>query len=126
MISCKTIFHDSDFIQRRFIHKSSIEKCLSIQLSGHEPMIVAKATQIVTDMSADLIDLNCGCPKKKIRSKNTGSKLLSEPQKMYALIKAMNENTHVPASLKIRGEVKVMIVLMRKLLAWSLMPVLLF
>ncbi len=102
MISCKTILHDPQFIQQRFINKSPLEKKLSVQLSSHEPAELAQATKIVTDMGADLIDLNCGCPKKKIRSKNTGSKLLSDPQKLYYLIRAMKDNTHVPVSIKIR------------------------
>ena len=102
MISCKTILHDKNFVNQRFINKSPVEKVLCVQLSANDPQELGEATKIVTDMGADMIDLNCGCPKKKIRSKNAGSKLLSEPQKLYHSIKAMKDNTHVPVSIKIR------------------------
>ncbi len=102
MISCKTILHDRDFVNQRFINKSPLEKVLCVQLSASDPRELGEAVKIVTDMGADIIDLNCGCPKKKIRSKHTGSKLLSDPHMLYQLIKAMKDNTHVPISIKIR------------------------
>jgi len=102
MISCKTILHDRNYANQRFINKSPLEKMLCVQLSANNSRELGEAVSIVTDMGADIIDLNCGCPKKKIRSKNTGSKLLSEPKQLYQLIKAMKDNTHVPVSIKIR------------------------
>lgn len=102
MISCKTVIHDPEFIQQRFINRSPLEKNLCVQLSGDNPAEVGEAVKRVTDWGADLIDLNCGCPKKKIRSKGTGSKLLSSPQKLFQLITAMKQNTHLPVSVKIR------------------------
>lgn len=102
MISCKTVIHDPDFIQQRFINRSPLEKKLCVQLSGDNPVEIGEAVKRVTDWGADLIDLNCGCPKKKIRSKGTGSRLLSSPQKLFQLITAMKQNTHLPVSVKIR------------------------
>jgi len=102
MISCKTIIHDLAFAAKRFINKSPIEKKLCVQLSSDNPQEVAEAVKRVTDLGADVIDLNCGCPKKKIRSKGTGSKLLTDPQKLFHLITAMKQHTHVPVSVKIR------------------------
>jgi tRNA-dihydrouridine synthase B len=102
MISCKTLLHASKQIQKRYITKSKVEGAVSFQLSGNDPSELAEATKIATDCGADLIDLNCGCPVKKIRSKGAGSKLLSEPQRLYQLIRAMKDNTTVPVSIKIR------------------------
>jgi tRNA-dihydrouridine synthase B len=58
----------------------------------------------VTDYGADLIDLNCGCPVQKIRSKGAGSGLLTDPARLYQLITAMKKSTHLPVSIKIRVE----------------------
>jgi tRNA-dihydrouridine synthase B len=102
MISCKTLLHASKQIQKRYIIKSNIEGAVCFQLSGNDPVELAEATKIATDCGANLIDLNCGCPVKKIRSKGAGSKLLSEPQRLYQLIRAMKDNTTVPVSIKIR------------------------
>lgn len=104
MISCKTIIHQSKASLERFIQKDPNEGPVCFQLSGNDPVELAEAVKRVTDFGADLIDLNCGCPVKKIRSKGAGSSLLTEPTTLYQLIRAMKENTHVPVSIKIRVE----------------------
>jgi tRNA-dihydrouridine synthase B len=104
MISCKTLIHQPHALQQRFVKKDAMEGPVCFQLSGSDPNEIAQATKIVTDYGADLIDLNCGCPVNKIRSKGAGSGLLTEPQKLYYLIKAMKQNTSVPVSIKIRVE----------------------
>ncbi len=102
MISCKTLIHKSIYSQRRYVAKDPKEGPVCFQLSGHDPIELAQATKIVTDYGADLIDLNCGCPKKKIRTKGVGSSLLSQPQTIFKLITAIKNNTDVPVSIKIR------------------------
>ena len=102
MISCKTLLHQSEASLQRFIHIDPEEGPVCFQLSASEPDELAEATRRVTAQGADLIDLNCGCPVKKIRSKGAGSRLLSSPSKLYRLISAMKQNTHLPVSVKIR------------------------
>ncbi|MFI4955173.1 MAG: tRNA-dihydrouridine synthase [Gammaproteobacteria bacterium] len=75
MISCKTLIHLPLSSQQRFVKKDPAEGPVCFQLAGSNPEEVAAATKIVTDYGADLIDLNCGCPVKKIRSKGAGSSL---------------------------------------------------
>lgn len=104
MMSCKTLLHQKPFSYRRFVSKSSHEGPVCFQLASNNPLELAEAVKIVTDQGADLIDLNCGCPVKKIRSKGAGSSLLMQPQKLYQLITAMKKNTHLPVSIKIRVE----------------------
>lgn len=104
MISCKTIIHQPAQANQRYIQKDADEGPVCFQLSGADPNEVAEAVKRVTEHGADLIDLNCGCPVKKIRSRGAGSKLLTNPAALYQLIRAMKENTHVPVSVKIRVE----------------------
>jgi tRNA-dihydrouridine synthase B len=104
MISCKTLLHSSHKTQHRFIKKDPQEGPVCFQLSSHDPFELAEATQYVTEWGADLIDLNCGCPVKKIRNKGAGSKLLTDPLTLFKLISAMKNNTHLPVSIKIRVE----------------------
>ena len=103
MVSCKTIIHQP-ILNRRLIAKDPNEGPVCFQLAGNNPAEIAEAVKKVTDYGADLVDLNCGCPVKKIRSKGAGSSLLANSQKLYQLICAMKENTHVPVSIKIRVE----------------------
>lgn len=102
MISCKTLLHKPTQTQQRFIAKDPQEGPLCFQLAASNPLELGEATKIATAQGADLIDLNCGCPVKKIRSKGMGSSLLTNPTKLYKSIRAMKNNTHVPVSIKIR------------------------
>ncbi len=102
MISCKTLIHASKKLQRRFITKDPSEKAVCFQLSSNDVNELGLATKIVSDYGADLIDLNCGCPVKKVRSKKSGSHLLSQASTLYHLICAMKNNTTLPVSIKIR------------------------
>lgn len=104
MISCKTLIYQSELSRQRFVIKHPGEGPVSFQLAGSDPLEVAEATKIATAYGADLIDLNCGCPVKKIRSKGAGSSLLTNTTKLYQLICALKNNTHVPVSIKIRVE----------------------
>lgn len=104
MISCKTLIHQSISTQRRFVQKYPQEGPVCFQLASNNVSELAEAVQIVTDYGADLIDLNCGCPVRKIRRKGAGSSLLMDPTTLYQLISAMKQNTHLPVSIKIRVE----------------------
>lgn len=106
MISCQTLIHQSEKSRKRFITKSPHEGPVCFQLSSSDVKSLELGTRIVNDEGADLIDLNCGCPVKKIRSKKAGSHLLSEASKIYALIRAMKNNTHCPVSIKIRVDAR--------------------
>lgn len=102
MISCKSILHQSDASLQRLIQIDPTEGPVCFQLSANDPAELAEATQRITAHGAHLIDLNCGCPVKKIRGKGAGSRLLADPLKLYHLMTAMKKNTHVPVSIKIR------------------------
>ena len=104
MISCKTLIQPTKHIPRRYIEKSSHEGPVCFQLAAHDPNELSEAVKRVTDAGADLIDLNCGCPVKKMRSKGEGSGLLTQPSRLFELISAMKKNTHVPVTVKIRIE----------------------
>jgi tRNA-dihydrouridine synthase B len=104
MLSSKTLINKPLLAQKRFVKIDPEEGEVCFQLAANDPGELAEATKRVTAYGANLIDLNCGCPVKKIRSKGAGSGLLKDPQKLYHLITAMKQNTHIPVSVKIRVE----------------------
>jgi len=104
MISCKTLLHSPLSLQQRFVKIDPQEGPVCFQLSSNNPAELAEATKRVTEYGAHIINLNCGCPVKKIRSKGAGSSLLTNPTQLYQLITAMKQNTHLPVSVKIRVE----------------------
>lgn len=86
----------------RYLYRSPIEKNLCYQIAGTEATIMAKAAERLTLAGADLIDINCGCPKTKIRKKGAGSALLEKPEQLHSIVKAMRAATSVPLTVKIR------------------------
>jgi tRNA-dihydrouridine synthase B len=86
----------------RYLWRDPVEQQLCYQLSGNNAEILGEAAAIVTDLGADMIDLNCGCPKPKIRRKFCGSYLLGQPPHIAHLVERMKSATHVPITVKIR------------------------
>lgn len=106
MISAKTLIRDKINIAKRYWTVAANEGPVCFQLSGNNPVELAEAVKRATEFGASLIDLNCGCPVKKIRAKGAGSKLLSSPMQLYQLIRAMKQSTHLPIGVKIRVQGK--------------------
>jgi len=106
MISCKTILYSPEHRLARYVAKSVDEGPLCFQLSSQDSAELSKAALRVAEYGADLIDLNCGCPMKKIRSKGTGSRLLSDPSKLYKLIIALKNSVSMPVLVKIRVDAR--------------------
>ncbi len=102
MISCKSIIYQPAQALERLVKIDPAEGPVCFQLSSTDEHELAEAVRRVTSLGANLIDLNCGCPVKKIRTRGAGSRLLAEPKKLYQLIRAMKDNTHLPVSIKIR------------------------
>lgn len=86
----------------RYIYRSPEEKTLCYQLSGNDPVLMAQAASKLEALGADLIDINCGCPKAKMRKKGVGSALLEEPQRLTTIIRAMRLAIRIPLTVKIR------------------------
>ncbi len=87
---------------RRYIERDAVEGPLCFQLSANNPDTLAKATRMVDQLDVDMIELNCGCPVRKIRSKGSGSRLLSQTDNLKRLITALRENTDKAVSIKVR------------------------
>lgn len=86
----------------RYLYRAPEEKRLCYQLSGNDPQIVAAAAVRVQALGADLIDLNAGCPKTKIRKKGAGSALLDDNDRLLSIVRAVRSTITIPFTVKIR------------------------
>ncbi len=86
----------------RYLYRSPQENLLCYQISGTDPTVMANAALKLEALGADLIDINCGCPKPKIRKKGAGSALLEQPQQLIKLIKSVRNAIQCPLTVKIR------------------------
>lgn len=78
------------------------ERPVAIQLFGSDPVTLAEAARIASP-HADLIDINMGCPVRKVVSTGAGSALLREPARIAAIIAAVRAATPLPLTIKIRS-----------------------
>lgn len=102
MVSCQTIMHGHEQIRKRYLHVGENEGPVCLQIAAKNPQEAATACQIISDLPFAMIDLNVGCPVKKIRKRGAGSKLLADGVLLGEIVKAMIESTHLPISVKIR------------------------
>lgn len=77
------------------------ESPLAFQLSGHKPHLMAKAAKIIEDR-ADFIDINMGCPVKKVVCGGDGSALMKTPQLASDIVKAIKDTVEKPVTVKFR------------------------
>ena len=103
MIASRTQIQDVKSAMR-LIEKAQNQKYSAIQLAGYEPYYISEAVKLNTDLGADLIDLNFGCPAKKIVTNVAGSALMHPDNfdRAVNIIQAAVSATHLPVTLKMR------------------------
>ncbi len=79
------------------------ERPLAYQLFGADEEHLAAAAALLTELGADLIDLNCGCPVRKVIKSGAGAALMRQPEKVFRLVAAMRRATPLPVTVKLRS-----------------------
>lgn len=74
----------------------------SVQIAGADPQLMAEAAQFNVKNGAQIVDINMGCPAKKVNKKLAGSALLQYPELVTDIVKAVVNAVDVPVTLKIR------------------------
>jgi tRNA-dihydrouridine synthase B len=75
---------------------------MAVQLAGHDPAVMADAARLCADDGADIIDLNFGCPAKKVVGKLSGSALMRDECRAAEIFEAVVGAVDVPVTLKMR------------------------
>lgn len=89
----------------KMLQKYRSEKPVVLQLFGKRPELVAKAVKHVEKAGFSGIDLNFGCPAKKVVAHGGGVELLKDLDLVYDLVKAVCESTKLPVSVKTRTSI---------------------
>lgn len=82
--------------------KPIIESPHVVQIAGAEPEMMAQAARLNVELGADAIDINMGCPAKKVLKKAAGSALLKDEKLVAEILQAVVASVSVPVTLKIR------------------------
>lgn len=78
------------------------ERPVGIQIFGHDIDSMIRTTEIVEQTNPDIIDINYGCPVKKVACKGAGAGILQDIPKMVEMTKRIVETTHLPVTVKTR------------------------
>jgi tRNA-dihydrouridine synthase B len=102
MVSSFGLAHGNERTLREFLRIHPDEHPVAIQLFGHDPHVMREAAAIVADAGADIIDLNMGCPVRKVCKTGAGAALLDDPHKAVAIATAAREGSGLPVTVKLR------------------------
>ncbi|NLZ39036.1 MAG: tRNA dihydrouridine synthase DusB [Firmicutes bacterium] len=78
------------------------ERPVAVQLFGNDPAAFAAAAEICARYMPDFIDVNMGCPVKKVVTKGEGSALMRNPRHAYAIVQALKKAVEIPITVKMR------------------------
>jgi tRNA-dihydrouridine synthase A len=88
--------------QKKVLEFSEFEKPVALQLGGSSPKELGESTKIAEDFNYDEINLNLGCPSKKVQKNKFGACLIKEPDLVAECLNSMVKATKLPVTVKTR------------------------
>ncbi|WP_129781521.1 tRNA dihydrouridine synthase DusB [Peristeroidobacter soli] len=101
MLTCDVRLWHTEKSRRRMDHSGEPEPRV-VQIAGGDPEMMAEAAQRNVDAGAQIIDINMGCPAKKVCNKAAGSALMRDEPLVQAILEAVVKAVNVPVTLKMR------------------------
>ncbi len=101
MVTSDTRLWNTRKSRQRLLHGDECEP-RSVQIAGGDPQMMADAARCNVELGAQIIDINMGCPAKKVCKKAAGSALLRDEELVRAILEAVTAAVDVPVTLKIR------------------------
>src|SRR3954447_4085689 len=103
MVSSFGLHYRNERTLRELLRLHPDEHPVSIQLFGQDPDVMRSAAGIVAEAGADLIDINMGCPVKKVCRTGAGAALLADPELAIRIASAAREGGGIPVTVKVRS-----------------------
>src|SRR3954449_12283924 len=103
MVSSFALHYRNERTLRELMRIHPDEHPVSMQLFGHDPEVMASGAGIAAEAGADLIDINMGCPVRKVRKVGAGAELLRRPDLALELARAAAEGSGRPVTVKLRS-----------------------
>jgi tRNA-dihydrouridine synthase B len=101
MVSCAGIEHQNERTLG-YLRVAEDEHPLAIQIFGSEPRAMREAARAVEDAGADIVDINFGCPVRKVTKTGAGATLLEDPDRACAIVETVAGAVDIPVSVKMR------------------------
>ena len=100
-VSAEALIRDISSTVRK-LHINPAERPVAIQIYGRDPEAMVQAARIVEKAGPDILDINFGCPVKKVAGKGAGAGMLRDIPKMLEITKAVVEAVDIPVTVKTR------------------------
>ncbi len=100
-VSAEALIRNIDSTTRK-LHIDSRERPVAIQIYGREPEAMVEAARMVEAAGPDFLDINFGCPVKKVASKGAGAGMLRDIPKLLSITKAVVDAVSIPVTVKTR------------------------
>lgn len=100
-VSAEALIRDISSTVRK-LHINPAERPVAIQIYGRDPEAMVQAARIVEKAGPDILDINFGCPVKKVAGKGAGAGMLRDIPKMLEITKAVVEAVDLPVTVKTR------------------------
>src|SRR5881394_92914 len=101
MVSCAGLEHRNERTLG-YLRVAADEHPLAIQIFGSDAAVMADAARMVEAAGADLVDVNFGCPVRKVTKTGAGATLLDDPERACRIVAAMADAVSIPISVKMR------------------------
>jgi nifR3 family TIM-barrel protein len=101
MVSCAGLQHQNERTLG-YLLISADEHPLAVQIFGSEPSVMAEAARMVETAGADIVDINFGCPVRKVTKTGAGATLLEDPDRACRIVEAVAAAVDVPVTVKMR------------------------
>ena len=106
MVSSFGLHHRNERTLRELMRIHPDEHPVSIQLFGHDAEVMRSGAAIAAEAGADLIDINMGCPVRKVRKTGAGAELLRDHELALALARDAAEGSGLPVTVKLRSGIE--------------------
>jgi nifR3 family TIM-barrel protein len=103
MVSSFGLKYGDERTHREFLRIHPDEHPMAVQLFGHDAEVMRIAAELVAEAGAEAIDLNFGCPVRKVCKTGAGAALLDDPAKGVAIARAAAEGSGLPVTVKLRS-----------------------
>ncbi len=106
MVSSFGLHHRNERTLRELMRIHPDEHPVSVQLFGHDAGVMRSGAAIAAEAGADLIDINMGCPVRKVRRTGAGAELLRDQDLALALARGAAEGSGLPVTVKLRSGIE--------------------
>ena len=103
LVSARGLLEGRARTERYTKHNSEVEQPFWLQIFGGDPEQMAAGAVRARELGAKIVDVNMGCPVKKVTKNSAGSALLKSPDRAASIVRAMHESSGLPVTVKIRA-----------------------